>query len=254
MAFLSALAGGLDIAGKLVNTVAGPVFSALNYKQQKEQFDYMKQMQQQAWLREDNAVQRRVADLKAAGLSPTLAAGSAASSSAPIQVTAPQHQGFEVPNLADAVNTAVGVKQAITQMRKTVAEEQKTNAETVGVNLNNALAKVAVDNAQVKFDLQKAQIAELQKKLGLIDAQTAQAKQDKSFKEIQTKIYNRDYDIFQSSPEVPMQFGTSGALNDIFRFSNLVSTQLENTARSMLQKVAPKETTEGYKRMYGGKR
>ena len=254
MAFLSALAGGLDIASKVVNTVSGPVFDALNYKQQKEQYNYMKQMQQESWLREDNAVQRRVADLKAAGLSPTLAAGSAASSSAPIQVTAPQHQGFEVPNLADAVNTAVGVKQAITQMRKTVAEEQKAWSEKAGVDLNNALLQVAVDNAQVKYDLQKMQMSEIEKKLGLIDAQTAQAKQDRSFKEIQTKIYNRDYDIFQSSPEVPMQFGTGGALNDIFRFSNLVSTQLENTARSMLQKVAPKETTEGYKRMYGGKR
>ena len=57
MAFLSALAGDLDIASKVVNTVSGPVFDALNYKQQKEQFDYMKQMQQEAWLREDNAVQ-----------------------------------------------------------------------------------------------------------------------------------------------------------------------------------------------------
>lgn len=254
MAFLSALAGGLDIASKVVNTVSGPVFDALNYKQQKEQFDYMKQMQQQAWLREDNAVQRRVADLKAAGLSPTLAAGSAASSSAPIQVTAPQHQGFEVPNLADAVNTAVGVKQAITQMRKTIAEEQKTNAETVGVNLNNALAKVAVDNAQVKFDLQKAQIAEIQKKLGLIDEQTAQAMQDRLFKKIQTDIYSRDYEIYSRKPNVPMQFGVGGTLNDMFRFGNLMSSQLEDGVRYMLQQITPKQTTEGYKRMYGGKR
>lgn len=48
--------------------------------------------QRYAWAREDNAVQRRVADLKAAGLSPTLAAGSAASTSAPIRVEAPQYR------------------------------------------------------------------------------------------------------------------------------------------------------------------
>jgi len=237
MAFLSALAGGLDIASKVVNTVSGPVFDALNYKQQKEQFDYMKQMQQEAWFREDNAVQRRVADLKAAGLSPTLAAGSAAASSAPIQVTAPQHQGFEVPNLADAVNTAVGVKQAITQMRKTVAEEQKAWSEKAGVDLNNALLRVAVDNAQVKYDLQKMQMSEIEKKLGLISAQTANTIQDTSLKSINTKINEHDYDIFSKNfVHVPMAHGTSGVLGDVMRFGVTMDNAIQEAARNIYQR------------------
>lgn len=78
-------------------------------------------MQQQAWAREDNATQRRVEDLKAAGLSPTLAAGSAAQASAPVQTHAPQYSGASVQQKAlDFLSQS--------QMRANIAQTQAQSA------------------------------------------------------------------------------------------------------------------------------
>jgi hypothetical protein len=78
-----------------LSSLTGIGSSVANVVAQQQNLNYQKWAQQQTWNREDTAVQRRAADLSAAGLSKTLAAGSAASTSSPISTSAPQIKGLQ---------------------------------------------------------------------------------------------------------------------------------------------------------------
>lgn len=124
MSFLQSVNNVAKVAGNVMNPVGAVAdigLGFLNYNRQKENLAYQKDMQQQAWAREDIATKRRVEDLKAAGLSPTLAAGSAAQSSGPIQTHAPQYDGGSVQQKAmDFLQQS--------QMRANIAQTQAQSA------------------------------------------------------------------------------------------------------------------------------
>lgn len=128
---MGVISTGLNILGGLVNagsTIAGTVDSIKTNKEnlslQKDNLAYQKDLQKEIFAREDNAVQRRVADLKAAGLSPTLAAGSSAGAGSVVSTSAPQKRSNLESYLALAsVGTALAQQQKA-QTEADIARQQ----------------------------------------------------------------------------------------------------------------------------------
>lgn len=87
--------------------------SQQNFDLSKEQFEYQKQLNELTMQREDNAIQRQVADLKAAGLSPLMAAGG--SSATPLQSAQPVQK--DISGINTALSNMIGAYNDINNRR-----------------------------------------------------------------------------------------------------------------------------------------
>lgn len=104
----------------------------LNYQLQKENLAYQKSLQNTIFNREDTAVSRRMDDLRNAGLSATLAAGSAANAGQAISTRAPEKQS----NL-EALMTLANVQTRLAEQQRAQTEADIAKQRLFGEKVAN---------------------------------------------------------------------------------------------------------------------
>lgn len=168
---IGALGTGLASAGSIG-------LGALNYSQQSQQNKWQKYAQEKTWDREDNAIQRRTADLKAAGLSPVLAAGSGASTMSPISINAPQANSEMASGLAKAMQGALTGAQidqtnAATNASKTQSQMNQANTLATITTLQAKLADITASGKLKRTNTRKQYLDNQSRSIDLKNKQSS---------------------------------------------------------------------------------
>ncbi len=156
---IGSIIGGI---GSLIGGVSQSVGAAnaikqedRNYEQRQRLMEYQKQTQQTTWEREDNAVSRRVDDLKNAGLSPVLAAGQGAASSGPVAIKAPVRDTGPTER---AGTIGRNVAESFANIAQTIAQSDYLKSQTSFQKMKNEVQGATLDDQKmkIKYDTQTA--------------------------------------------------------------------------------------------------
>jgi hypothetical protein len=206
---ITTILGAVNLAGNIGQGI-------YNYFNQKEQQNYERKMNQTMMDREDTAIQRRVADLKAAGLSPVLAAGQGASTNPIKATTTPE---FRMNQNLGALNTRMQLKKNEADVSQTKAQTALTNQQTKLLEDQRQESSNGISVSKAKYK-QELRIAQLQAEYleRSMDQRLSANEKENLTRDLLNKIREKDLTYYELNALIGAAGKLSPVLGGVSRF------------------------------------